>query len=47
MTAVLPLACVLLLSMIRDGVEDYSRHKTDKRLNNSKCLVLEIDKNKN
>ena len=39
MTAVAPLVFVLLVSMFREGVEDFERHKYDNQLNNEKVIV--------
>ncbi|KAF7352855.1 Phospholipid-transporting ATPase [Mycena venus] len=38
--AILPLLIVLLISALKDGYEDFLRHQSDKRTNNSKTLVL-------
>ncbi|CAI2359865.1 unnamed protein product [Moneuplotes crassus] len=40
LTAILPLVFVLLVSMIREGIEDYYRYKSDKKSNGKKVLVL-------
>lgn len=37
---ILPLSFVVGLSMIKDILEDYSRHKADAEENNSKCRVV-------
>ena len=38
-TAVVPLVFVLSVSIIREGIEDYSRAKLDKQQNNEKTTV--------
>ncbi|KAK7061656.1 phospholipid-transporting ATPase [Favolaschia claudopus] len=38
--AILPLIIVLTFSALKDGYEDFLRHQSDKRTNNSKTLVL-------
>ncbi|KAJ6515969.1 phospholipid-translocating ATPase [Mycena sanguinolenta] len=38
--AILPLLIVIAFSAIKDGYEDFLRHQSDKRTNNSKTLVL-------
>ena len=35
-----PLTIVLLASMVKDGFDDYGRHKSDNMLNNQETLVL-------
>ena len=37
LTAILPLVIVLSVSLIREGMEDYTRYKLDKQQNNEKC----------
>ena len=37
-SAILPFAFILLVSMIREGIEDYGRHKSDKEMNQATCL---------
>lgn len=36
-SAIAPLVFVVLLSMMREGIEDYQRHKSDRELNSSSC----------
>ena len=38
-TMALPLSVVVMLSMTKDAFEDYKRHKSDDKENNSKVLV--------
>lgn len=38
-TAIFPLVFILLVSMLKDGYEDYKRHKTDK-ITNSKLVRI-------
>ena len=38
-SSIAPLIFVILLSMIREGIEDLSRHQNDKILNNSPCKI--------
>lgn len=38
-SAIAPLVFVLTLSMIREGVEDYHRHRSDDEANSSPCLI--------
>src|SRR5687767_7593800 len=38
-TAIIPIAFVLTVSIIREGIEDYARYKYDKALNSEPCLV--------
>jgi phospholipid-transporting ATPase len=45
--AVAPLIIVLTISMIREGYEDYQRHKSDNEINATKAIVLEFRKNQN
>lgn len=40
-TTALPLFGVLLLSMVKEGVEDLRRHRADTRINNSEAAVLD------
>lgn len=40
LTAILPLLFVLLVSMIREGIEDYYRYKSDRTSNSKKVDVL-------
>lgn len=37
---ILPLTLVLMVTLIKEGVEDYSRHKADERINNSIAHVV-------
>jgi phospholipid-transporting ATPase len=39
-TAIAPIAFVLCVSIIREGIEDYVRHQYDTMLNNERVLVL-------
>jgi len=39
-TAIAPLAFVLTISIIREGIEDYARHKYDKLQNKEKVMVF-------
>jgi len=39
-SAILPLIFVLGVSIIREGIEDYSRYRTDTQINKSKATVL-------
>jgi P-type E1-E2 ATPase len=41
-TAILPLLFVIAVSMIREGYEDFQRHKTDNQVNNSSVDVIDI-----
>ena len=36
----MPLALVVMASMIKDAYEDYKRHKSDRGENEKQCLVL-------
>ena len=45
-TAVGPLLFVLGLSIMREGIEDYLRHKSDNQVNSLNCLVLENSSDK-
>jgi len=38
-SSIAPLVFVIMLSMIREGIEDLSRHKNDKILNSSPCKI--------
>ena len=38
--SMLPLLIVLAVTMVKDGMEDYERHKTDILVNGSKCRRL-------
>jgi magnesium-transporting ATPase (P-type) len=40
-SAIAPLVFVIALSMLREGMEDYQRHKSDTELNSSKCYILD------
>jgi phospholipid-transporting ATPase len=37
----MPLAIVVLVSMFKDAIEDYKRHKNDDKENNTKALVYD------
>ncbi len=37
------LSIVLLMTLVRDGIEDYERHKADKEENNQMYKVLKVD----
>lgn len=37
----LPLAAVVFVSMLKDAFEDYKRHKSDEKENNTKAEVLD------
>ncbi|KAF9167247.1 hypothetical protein DFQ26_005206 [Actinomortierella ambigua] len=39
-TNILPLALVLTITAIKDGLEDYRRHKQDKRSNSLPCTIV-------
>ena len=39
-TTLLPLMFVLLISAVKDGFDDYQRHKNDNRVNNRRCLLV-------
>lgn len=39
-SAIAPFAFVLTLSIIREGLEDLTRHRSDKEANARKCLLL-------
>ena len=41
-----PLAFVVIISMIKDGFEDYKRYKEDRSENENKTEVLNKDINK-
>ena len=43
LTAILPLVFVLLVSMIREGVEDFYRYRSDRAANSKKVLSLNED----
>lgn len=43
-SAILPLIFVLGVSMVREGVEDYSRYRTDCEINDSKATILKNGK---
>ena len=43
-TAIAPLVFVLGVSMIREGIEDYLRYKSDKEINNSPTMIYEKGK---
>ncbi|KAI8889016.1 phospholipid-translocating P-type ATPase [Backusella circina FSU 941] len=43
----LPLICILIITGIKDGIEDLKRHQSDNRVNNSKTLRLSDWKNVN
>jgi hypothetical protein len=36
-----PLGIVLLITMIKEGAEDWTRHKSDREVNNRLCPVLQ------
>ena len=40
MTAILPLLFVLFTSILREGYEDYYRHKSDDSINSSECNLV-------
>ena len=40
-SAYLPLAFVLLVSMVREGIEDYARYRSDKVTNRQPVRVVE------
>ncbi|KAK4467824.1 hypothetical protein MN116_008747 [Schistosoma mekongi] len=40
---IMPLFIILLITMIKDGIEDILRHNADKQLNSIEYLVLNID----
>jgi len=42
-TAILPLVFVLVVSMIREGLEDFSRYRSDRASNNKKVMKLNED----
>lgn len=42
-----PLIVVVVLSMIKDGYEDYKRHAKDQSENNSVCHVLSKEPGEN
>lgn len=37
-----PLALVLLITMIKEGAEDWTRHASDREVNNRSCPVLQV-----
>jgi phospholipid-translocating ATPase len=43
----LPLICILIITGIKDGIEDLKRHQSDNRVNNSKTMRLSDWKNVN
>jgi hypothetical protein len=43
-TAIVPLVFVLAISMIREGIEDYYRYKSDKEANSSPVLIYRENK---
>ena len=43
-TAILPLAFILMLSMGREAYEDYNRHKSDIEMNKTKCFIYKQQK---
>ena len=44
LTAIVPLVFVLAISMIREGIEDYYRYKSDKEANSSPVLIYRENK---
>ena len=42
-TAIMPLAFILIVSMIREGVEDYGRYKSDLKMNRETCKKFKTD----
>ena len=40
-SAITPLTFVLALSLLREGIEDRSRHKSDNEINSDKCLIFD------
>ena len=40
-SAIAPLIFVLALSMLREGIEDRSRHKSDNEINSDKCMIFD------
>jgi len=38
-----PLCIVLIITMAKEGAEDYKRHKSDDEVNNRKCAVIQPD----
>ena len=43
-SAIAPLVFVIMLSMLREAIEDYQRHKSDNELNSSSCIIYEDNK---
>ncbi|KAF0983691.1 hypothetical protein FDP41_007606 [Naegleria fowleri] len=39
-TAIIPLVAIVLLQMIKDGIEDFQRYRQDRKANNIKCRVI-------
>ncbi len=39
----LPLSFVIFVSMIKDISEDYKRHKSDRKENQSKVLIMDVE----
>jgi hypothetical protein len=37
-----PLGIVLAITMIKEGAEDWTRHKSDREVNNRLCAVLQV-----
>ena len=42
-SAVAPLIFILTIALIREGIEDYSRHKSDKKTNRSQTKIINRD----
>lgn len=40
-TAIAPLVFVIALSMLREGLEDYARHKSDRLMNSSQSSIID------
>ena len=39
----MPLAFILIVSMTREAIEDYQRHKSDLKLNREECSKFKND----
>ena len=43
-SVVTPMTFITLVSLLREGLEDYARHKSDVESNNSRCLLIKNGK---
>ena len=44
LATLIPLAYVIILGIIKEGIADYKRYKNDKQVNDYPCTKLELDK---